>query len=649
MDMREMVDLLNRYAREYYELDEPTVSDKEYDELYYRLKSLEEETGVTLPDSPTHRVGGAPQKAFLPYKHRQKLYSLDKAKDENELRAYLTRIEKFCGEFPKMTLEHKFDGLTLSITYKDGVLVTAATRGDGETGEDVTAQVRTIKSVPLTISYKGEIEIQGEGIMRLSALKKYNETAATPLKNARNGVAGAIRNLDPKVTASRNLDFVAYNVGYSDRAFGSQTEVHAFLVEQGFLTDDAFSVVTDESSLVEGLKKIEEGRDELDFLIDGAVMKIDDFALRDGLGFTEKFPRWALAYKFEAEETTTELQEVVWQVSRTGRINPLAVLAPVDLMGVTVQRATLNNYADIVKKGVKIHSRVFIRRSNDVIPEITGIAQDYDYTEEIPKPSVCPACGSPTYEEGAFLYCSNAEHCAPAIVSTLDHFASRPCMDVDGFSEKTAELLYNEKGLKYPYQLYDLTKEDLLTLDGFKDKKAENLISAIEKSKSTTLDRFVFALGIPGIGKKTAKQLADRFETLDNIAAATRLDLIELDDFGMILAENVAGFFENEANRKQIQELLSRGITFRQEEKKEGVFSGKTVVLTGSLTSYKRGKAGEIIQNLGGKIADSVSKSVNLVIVGADPGSKLDKAKKLGIEIWEEERFLEAIRDYLPE
>lgn len=643
MDMREMVDLLNRYAREYYELDEPTVSDKEYDELYYRLKDLEESTGIVFPDSPTHRVGGAPQKSFAEYKHRQKLYSLDKAKDVDELKNYLARVEKFCGGFPKMTLEHKFDGLTLSITYKGGILTTAATRGDGETGEDVTAQVKTIKSVPLTIPYDGEIEIQGEGFMRLSALKKYNETAATPLKNARNGVAGAIRNLDPKVTASRNLDFVAYNVGYSDRAFNHQTEVHAFLIEQGFLTDSAFCVVTQETDLMNGLSRIEEERDELDYLIDGAVLKIDDFVLRDGLGFTEKFPRWALAYKFEAEETTTELQEVVWQVSRTGRINPLAILAPVDLMGVTVQRATLNNYADIVKKGVKLHSRVFIRRSNDVIPEITGIAEAYDYSEEIKKPSVCPACGSPTYEEGAFLYCSNAEHCAPAIVSTLDHFASRPCMDIDGFSEKTAELLYNERGLKYPYQLYDLTKEDLLGLDGFKDKKADNLIKAIEKSKETTLERFIFALGIPGIGKKTAKQLADRFDILENIAAATRFDLLELEDFGLILAENVAGFFENDSNKKMIEELLSRGIRFHVEEKKEGIFSGKTVVLTGSLQSYKRGKAGEIIQNLGGKIADSISKSVNLVIVGADPGSKLDKAKKLGIEIWDENQFLLAL------
>lgn len=645
MDMREMVDLLNRYAREYYEQDDPTVSDAEYDKLYYELKDLEESTGVILPNSPTHRVGGAPQKAFKPYPHKLRLYSLDKAKDEAELDNYLARIIKTVGYFPKMTLEHKFDGLTLSITYKDGVLVTAATRGDGVTGEDVTAQVKTIKSVPLAIEYKGEIEIQGEGIMRLSALDKYNKTAAVPLKNARNGVAGAIRNLDPKVTASRNLDFVAYNIGYSEKRFFTQNEVHDFLKEQGFLIDEAFSNITDEKQLKDGLTAIEEKRETLDFLIDGAVMKIDDYNVREELGYTDKFPRWALAYKFEAQETTTELLDVIWQVSRTGRINPLAILDPVDLMGVTVQRATLNNFSDIQKKGIKIHSRVFIRRSNDVIPEITGVAEHTDKSEDIFKPTRCPSCGAPTKEEGAFLYCTDPDHCAPAIVSSLDHFASRPCMDIDGFSEKTAELLYNDFDIKYPYQLYDLTKDQLLQLDGFKDKKAENLLASIEKSKHTTLDRLIFALGINGIGKKAAKQLADAFGTLDNVRRVTREDLLFLDDFGMILADNVVSFFADEENAREIDELLSRGLDITVEEAKEGIFSGRVVVLTGSLSSYKRSKAAELIVERGGKTSDTVSKAVNLVIAGEEAGSKLDKAKKLGVEIWDEARFLEALRE----
>lgn len=641
--MKELVALLNRYAKEYYELDEPTISDMEYDALYYELVALENEYGA-LPDSPTHRVGGAPLKEFVPYTHKLKLYSLDKAKGFGELEEYFNRVQKGLGYIPSMTVEHKFDGLTLSITYKDGRLVSAATRGDGTTGETVTEQVKTIKSVPLTIPYKGEIEVQGEGLMRLSALKKYNEKAAVPLKNARNGVAGAIRNLDPKVTAKRHLDFVAYNVGYvADHAFGTQEEVHEFLVENGFLTDDVFCVVNTLEEAKNAINIIEDNREKLDFLIDGAVLKINEMALRDELGFTEKFPRWALAYKYEAEETTTLLKNVIWQVSRTRKLNPLAELEPVDLMGVTVKRATLNNWMDIQKKGVKLNSRVFIRRSNDVIPEITGLASLTEFSADIPKPTVCPACGAPVKEEGAFLYCTNPEKCAPAIVATLDHFAQKSCMDIDGFSEKTAELLYNELGVKYPYQLYTLTLADLLTLDGFKEKKAQNLLDGIEKSKSITLDRLIFALGIPTVGKKTAKQLADRFGDIEALQKATSEELQQLDDFGQIMADSVVDFFRQEENDRQLRQLFACGVTVKKEEIKEGIFSGKNVVLTGSLTRFKRSQASEIITREGGKTSDTVSKSVNLVIVGEDAGSKLAKAQKLGIEIWDEARFLSEI------
>ena len=642
--MKELVALLNRYAREYYELDNPTISDKEYDELYYELVGLEYTLGVTLPDSPTHRVGGRPLKEFVQYPHKQRLYSLDKAKGEGELSSWFDKLKKQFGYIPTMSVEHKFDGLTLSLTYKDGYLVTGATRGDGVVGEDVTAQVKTIKSIPLSIPYKGEIEIQGEGLMRLSSLKKYNEKATVPLKNARNGVAGAIRNLDPKVTASRKLDFVAYNVGYYEgKLFSTQQEVNTFLKQNGFLTDDIFFLTDSFDGVWNKLLEIEEKRPQLDFLIDGAVLKINDFSLREEMGFTEKFPRWALAYKFEAEETTTVVEDILWQVSRTGRINPLAVLKPVDLLGVTVQKATLNNFADIQKKGVKIGSRVFIRRSNDVIPEIMGVAEYPDGCKDVTRPIRCPACGAPVKEEGAFYYCTNAEHCAPAIVASLDHFASKPCMDIEGFSEKTAELMYNELHIKYPYQLYSLTMDDLLSLDGFKEKKASNLLQEIQKSKNITLDRFLFALGIPTIGKKAAKQLSDKFSTLQNVANATVFDIIEIEDFGQIMADNVVDYFMDEKNNEQIKLLLDAGVTFVEEEKKEGVFSGKTVVLTGSLSSFKRSAAAAEIVERGGKVADNVSSSVNLVVVGADAGSKLTKAQKLGIEIWDEERFLQEL------
>lgn len=639
--MKELVSLLNKYAKEYYELDNPTISDLEYDALYYELVDLENETGIVLPDSPTKRVGGAPLKEFVPYKHKLKLYSLDKAKGYGELERYFDRLNKLLGYIPEMTVEYKYDGLTLSITYKDGELVSAATRGDGTTGETVTEQVKTIKNVPLTIPYKGEIEIQGEGIMRLSVLKKYNRTAKNPLNNARNGVAGAIRNLDPKVTARRNLTFIAYNVGYTaENLFTSQCQVHEFLIKQGFDVDEDFCTINTVEEAKNEFERIEEKRPKLDFLIDGAVIKVNDLHVREELGFTEKFPRWALAYKFDAEETTTMLNDVVWQVSRTQKLNPLAILEPVNLMGVKVQRATLNNFSDIQKKGIKIKSRVFIRRSNDVIPEITGLAEEYEYSVEIEKPTVCPACGSRVKEEGAFLYCTNPEKCAPAVVAYLDHFAQKSAMNIDGFSEKTAELLYNEYGVKYPYQIYELTYDDLIKLDGFKEKKVENLLSSIEKSKRVDLGRFIFALGIPQIGKKTAMQIADRFQSLEKIMNVGVEELTALEDFGQIMADNVVNFFKDEEQKRIIAKLIELGVTPTSNEKKEGVFSGKIVVLTGSLKTYKRSQAAELIAERGGKTSDSVSKKVNLVIAGEEAGSKLDKAKELGIEIWDEQTFL---------
>lgn len=642
--MKELVRLLNRYAYEYYTLDAPTVSDKEYDALYDELLTLEKETGVVLNDSPTVRVGGETLKNFKQYKHRQKLYSLDKSQTKEGIAAFADRLVKAFGFLPDLTVEKKFDGLTLSITYDKGNLVTAATRGDGETGEEVTEQIKTIRTVPLKIPFEGLVEVQGEGLMRLSELAKYNEREAVPLKNARNGAAGAIRNLNPKETAKRCLDFVAYNVGYSENLPAKkQSEVRELLKEWGFFTDPFFVLANGVDEVYKALDEIEELRPTLDFLIDGAVIKVDDLGLREEVGFTEKFPRWAIAYKYKAEETTTTLERVEWQVSRTGKLNPLAVLTPVDLMGVTVKRATLNNISDIQRKGIKVGDRVFIRRSNDVIPEITGVAETFPYSEEIVPPKVCPHCGSGVKREGVFVYCENAAGCAPSVISRLTHFASKPCMDIDGLSDKTAELLYNELDVKSPDMLYDLTKERLLTLDGFKDKKAENLLDGITDSKNTTLARFLFALGIGQIGKKTARVLADRFKTLDAVRNATFDDLVALPDFGEIMADGVVSFFKDEENNALVNRLISKGVTFEEETVAEGTFSGKVVVLTGALSKYKRGKAAELIKERGGIVADSVSKSVNLVIVGEDAGSKLLKAQKLGIEIWDEARFLKEL------
>ena len=642
--MEELVELLNKYAKEYYEQDNPTVSDAEYDALYDELVMLERFGGLVLPDSPTRRVGGKPSEGFRSFKHKERLYSLDKTKTVEGVGEWLEKLSK-TGPVP-LTLEYKYDGLTLNLSYEGGRLVRACTRGDGETGEEVTEQVKTIANVPQTIPFKGEIDVSGEGLMPLSSLEDYNRDAKVPLKNARNGVAGAIRNLDVAETARRKLSFFAYNVGYHKGiTFRYQHEVHRFLIEQGFNVGDYFKVVTDFEEIKRLLAEAEEKRPSLDFLIDGMVFKADSFDLREMLGFTEKFPRWALAYKFKAEELSTEVKDVLWQVSRTGKLNPLAVLDPVDIGGATVSRATLSNISEIRRKGIRIGDRVFVRRSGDVIPEITGVAERREGAREVEKPTVCPVCGSPVVEKGVFLYCSNSENCAPKIISEIEHFCSKDGMDIDGLSEKTIEQFYEEFGLKSADELFTLKKEDLLSLEGFKEKKAENIIASIEKAKHTTLTRFLTAIGVPNVGKKAARSLEQTFGTLENLMAASVEDLASIEDFGLITASCIADYFASPERRAFISRLLANGVTFEQEEKREGVFSGRTVVITGSLSSYKRSAAQEEIRKRGGNVADSVSKQVDLVVVGADAGSKLEKAKKLGIEIIDEEAFLAMLKE----
>ena len=636
--MKELVNTLNEWARLYYEEDAPVVSDAEYDRLYDELRALEKEEGYSLKNSPTHRVGGAPKGKFEQSTHLLRLYSLDKCQSKEELCEWCNRLVKAVGYFPKLTCEYKFDGLTLNILYNKGELIQASTRGNGTVGEVVTEQVATIRRLPKQIGYKGKIEIQGEGILRLSALERYNSTAEEPLKNARNGAAGAIRNLDAKVTAKRDLSFFAYNIGYSDKRFSSQEEMREFVKQQGFETEGDFEIVNSFEEAAAYADMVGEKRETLDYLIDGVVFKVDDAALRDEIGFTEKFPKWAVAYKFKADEMTTTLNDVVWQVSGSAKLNPIAVLEPVGIGGVTVSRATLNNYGDIVKKKVKIGDKVFVRRSNDVIPEIMGVAIESEDAKPVEKPSFCPVCHAPVKEVGAFLYCTG-DNCAPQIISKLDHFASKDAMDIDGFSEKTAELLYNETHVKDAVDVMNLTAIDLFGLDGFGEKKIANLLASIKKSKRTTLDRFLFALGIDGIGKKTAKDLVKRFRTLENLQNATIDELSAVDGIGDVLANNIYEFFRDSNNVDFVNRLIKSGVEFEEQSQKSGVFSGLKVVLTGSLPTYKRSEATKLIEDNGGEVASSVSKTVDLVLAGEDAGSKLDKAQKLGIRIIDESEF----------
>lgn len=647
MEMRQLVDLLNRYAYEYYVLDEPTVSDGEYDKLYDRLRAMEEQTGVVLPDSPTRRVGGEPIAAFQQVRHRHRLYSLDKAQSFEELEAWEQRAKKIVPQL-RYHVEYKFDGLTIVLTYRNGRFERAATRGNGIVGEDVTKQVLTIRTFPLQIAYRGELEVQGEAIMRLSVLERYNRTAAEPLKNARNAAAGAIRNLDPKVTASRNLDIIFYAVNFieDESRITSQSQSINFLKEHHFKTSPFDSLCDTLDEVKDQIRKIEAERNQLDFLIDGAVVKVDDYAAREKLGYTDKFPRFAIAFKFEAEEVTTILKDVIWQVGRTGKLTPLGLLEPVELAGATVRRATLNNYGDLLRKRIEIPSRVLVRRSNDVIPEILGVSERLPGGVPVPKPERCPECGSPLVEIGAHLFCPNAGDCPPQIVGRLAHFAGREAMDIEGFSEKTAQLLYRELGVKEAWQLYRLTRAQLLTLEGVQEKKADNLLASLERSKHCKLEDFLFALGIPNVGKKTAKDLISHFKTLGALRTADTQTLTAIDEVGEVIAQSVNSYFQDPRMSQNLDELLACGIIFEETSKPQtGAFFGEKVVLTGTLSSMPRSKAAARIELEGGEVQSSVTSTTTLVVAGEKAGSKLDKAKKLGIPLLNEEQFLKRLKE----
>ena len=637
---RELVDILNKWAYEYYVLDAPTVSDKEYDALYDELRALEEQSGEVYPDSPTRRVGGEPIKGFEKHVHIARLFSLDKSVTEKQLRAFLTRVEKAVGARAAYTVEYKFDGLTVCLTYDKGAFVRATTRGNGIVGEDVTAQVLTIPSFPLKISYQGTLEVRGEAVIRLSVLEEYNKTAAEPLKNARNAAAGAIRNLDPKITRQRKPDIYFYDVNYtSEGAELSQRQAHDFLVKEGFKVFPYFKVCQTGEEVVRAIAEVERERKNLDVLTDGAVIKVDQADIREEMGFTDKFPRWAMAYKFEAEEVTTTLKEVVWQVGRTGKLTPLALLEPVELGGATVSRATLNNYGDILRKDVKLGSRVLVRRSNEVIPEILGATEHTENSREIEKPSVCPACGCAVEEIGAHLFCPN-RLCVPRMVARLDHYASKNAMNIDGFSESTAALLVEKKGVKNFSDLYRLTAADFADLEGFKDKKIGNLLQAIKRSKTPALDAFIFAIGVEGVGRVAAKDLAAKFKSVEGLKNATAEELVTMENVGEITANAIVEYFRDEENVAELAALEEAGVTpVWSETKTEGVFSGESVVLTGSLSEFKRSEAQKLIEARGGECQSSVTAKTTLVIAGAEAGSKLEKAKKLGVKIIDEETF----------
>jgi len=642
--IRELIDQLNKWAYEYYVLDNPSVPDREYDRLYDELKLLEQQTGRIDFDSPTKRVGGEPIKGFERHEHISRLYSLDKSVSFDELDAFFTRVKKSVKN-PDYTVEYKFDGLTMCLTYDNGRFVRATTRGNGVYGEDVTAQCLTIKSFPLAIKYKGLLEVQGEAVIRLSVLEEYNKTAKEQLKNARNAAAGAIRNLDPSVTAERKPEILFYNVNYmSEGELKTQVEHFEFLKSNGFKVFPHLRICRTEDEVKAAIDEIDTNRKTLDVLTDGAVIKLNDCLARADMGYTDKFPRWAMAYKFEAEESVTTVKDVIWQVGRTGKLTPLAIVEPVELAGATVKKATLNNFGDVLRKDVKVGSKVLIRRSNEVIPEILGAVEHLDGSVPVEKPTVCPYCGSKVEEVGANLFCPN-KLCRPRIIGKMQHFAQKSAMDIDGFSEMTAGQLYDTLDITQCSSLYTLTPSDLEKLDGFKDKKISNLLSAIESSRNVPFERFLFALGIDGVGKVAARDLSREYKSVEKLKSATREELLGLENIGEITADAIVGWFADADNLDELEKLLLY-ITPQQPaigQEREGIFKGESVVLTGTLTGYKRSDAQKLIEENGGECQSSVTSKTTLVIAGEAAGSKLDKAKKLNIKIIDEAQFVEML------
>lgn len=662
MDKREKIDKLiekiENLNYHYYTLDEPLVSDGEYDQIYDELRKLEEETGYVRDDSPTQVVGGEILDKFEKHFHITKLLSQNKAQTHEELEAWIDRCNRLRDDYNinhddklaelEYIMEYKFDGLTVNLTYNNGNLVNAATRGNGIIGEEISPQVRTIRSIPNRIKEKSLLEIQGEALMPLSELTRYNEENELQLKNARNAAAGALRNLNTKETAKRKLTAYFYSIPTNNLDFATEEDMLEFLKGQGLLIHPYHKKVHNLEEMLAELDFIEEERKNIDILTDGVVIKINDKRTQEVLGSTNKFPRWSIAYKFEAEEYTTTLREVVWNVGRSGKVTPSAILDPVEFSGATVSRATLNNYDDIIRKKVRIGSKVFIRRSNDVIPEILGVVdENQERTKKIEKPSKCPYCGSELIQGNVHIICPNSISCKPQLLARMEHFTSRNAMDIEGLSEKTISQLMEELDINEVDDIYDLSYDDLINLDRFGDKKTKNLLNAIEASKKVDLDNFIYAIGIPNVGERTSRDLANKFKSFDALRHASLEELSDIDDIGEITAQNIIEYFRDPNISKSIDNLLKKGIEISEvkADNNSDSLNDMTFVITGTIDNYKRDDIKKLLESNGAKVTGSVSKNTDVVLAGEKSGSKKDKAKNLGIEIYENDKLYDFLKE----
>lgn len=654
----ELIKIINRTSIEYYTNDNPSITDQEYDDYYSELLRLEEAyPNLKRDDSPTSRVGGTPLDKFEKVTHKSPMLSFDDIFNEDEIIAFDERIKKTIKN-PTYTVEPKMDGLSGSLIYEKGLLTRVATRGDGVVGENITANGRTIKSIPLRLNKDIDIEVRGEIYMSKASFERANKekekNGEALFANPRNAAAGSVRQLDSRITASRGLDFMAYFIpNPKDYGIKTQEESLKYLRELGFVTNYKLNTVAHNAEeIIKDIKKLAEIRKELPYEIDGVVLKVNSLEDEDKLGYTARVPRWGIAYKFPAEEVLTTLKEIKFTVGRTGRITPNAIFSPVHVAGSLISKATLHNEDYCIAKDIRVGDVISIRKAGDVIPEVvrvlperrTGNEEKFKMLEE------CPICHTRIVrnDKEADYYCPN-DMCPARKIENIIHFASRPAMNIDGMGEAILEDLYNEGFITDITDIYDIDRyeEELINLEGYGKKKIDNLKAATTKSKSNSLEKLLFGLGIRNVGAKTAKILARYYKNIDNLMNASIEELTDINDVGPIIAKSIREYFSNEDNIRIINKLKDIGVNMNYinnsnyEEKDE--FMGKTFVLTGTLVNITRDKASEIIENLGGKVSSSVSKNTSAVIVGDNPGSKYDKAVSLNVPIWKEEEFISKI------
>ena len=654
----ELVKIINEADYNYHTLDNPTITDQEYDKYLRELFDLESEHPELIrSDSPTQHAGGKIIEGFEKVEHKIPMMSLSDVFSESELIAFDERVKKE-GINPKYMCELKIDGLSVSLLYEKGILIRAATRGDGTIGEDITHNVKTIKAIPLKLKEDVDIEVRGEIFMNKKTLEEINKeriaSNQAPLQNCRNAAAGSVRQLDSKIAAKRKLDNFIYHLPNPlDYGIHTHSEAIEYMKNLGFKTNPNNRLVDNINDVLLFIEEKGSKRSTLPYDIDGIVIKVNNIDDQQKLGFTAKYPKWATAYKFPAEEVLTKLTDIIFTVGRTGQITPNAVLEPVIVAGSTVKRATLHNEDNVIAKDLKIGDIVSIRKAGDVIPEVieakkerrTGLEKDFKMIDK------CPMCGEKiTKKEGQVDYfCTNNE-CPARKIESLIHFSSRDAMNIDGLGERIVEDFFNFGFISKISDIYKLEnhRKDLITLEGYGNKSVEKLLDAIDNSKENSLEKLLFGLGIPHVGAKTSKILASNFKTLDNLINASSDDLVSINDIGGIIAESIKKYFNNSENMEEIERLKKIGINttyLGQEVVYNDNFKDKTFVLTGSLRTLTRDKAKEIIESNGGKTSSSVSKKTSVVIVGEDPGSKYQKAKELGIDVWSEEEFLNIINE----